>query len=361
MANAIPLKEKELVEVSRQRNITADIYAYLLQKREEAASYAVSTILPDSYVVDKATSSQFPVSPKKALVSILALVFPLILGGGLISMKTAVNNKILFRSDIEGLTSFPVIGEIIETKFKNSLVTASKERSFIVEQFRLLRSSIKNLTTPPGLIKRLVITSSIEGEGKSFIATNLAISFAKINKKVVLLEMDLHQPTISEMLGLERGLGITDYLMGKAKMEEILHQTPINPDLYFVGAGNLEEDASELLLNGKIEKLLDYLGTKADILIIDMPPVNPITDLYVIAPHADQVLYVVRHGKVPKNNIKVLNDNMETHNIKNVALIFNGIKKRGLGKFSYGYGYGYGNDYKSSYDSYGKARKKKLV
>ncbi len=179
MANAIPLKEKELVEVSRQRNITADIYAYLLQKREEAASYAVSTILPDSYVVDKATSSQFPVSPKKALVSILALVFPLILGGGLISMKTAVNNKILFRSDIEGLTSFPVIGEIIETKFKNSLVTASKERSFIVEQFRLLRSSIKNLTTPPGLIKRLVITSSIEGEGKSFIATNLAISFAK--------------------------------------------------------------------------------------------------------------------------------------------------------------------------------------
>jgi len=361
MANAIPQKEKELVEVSRQRNITADIYSFLLQKREEAASYSVSSILPDSYIVDKASSSVNPVSPKKSLVWLMAIVSPFLVGSSLITLKRTLNNKILYRTDIESLTHYPVIGEIIEGKFENSLVTASKERSFIVEQFRLLRSAVKNLTTPPGQIKRLVFTSSVEGEGKSFLASNLANSITRSNKKVVLLELDLHQPSICEMLGLERGIGITDYLLGKATAEEILLQTPFNPDLYFVRAGNLVEDASELLLNGKMEELLDYLNSRADILVIDMPPINPITDVYVIAPLCDYTLYVVRHKKVRKNNIRMLHENMESHNIKNVALIFNGIKKRGIGQYSYGYGYGYGYDYKSSYDSYGKTKKKKTV
>jgi capsular exopolysaccharide synthesis family protein len=220
---------------------------------------------------------------------------------------------------------------------------------------------VKNLTTPPGLIKRLVFTSSVEGEGKSFVATNLANSITRSNKKVVLMELDLHQPSICEMLGLERGIGITDYLLGKATAEEILLQTPFNPDLYFVRAGNLIEDASELLLSRKMEELLDYLNARADILIIDMPPINPITDFYVIAPLCDYTMYIVRHDKVRKNNIRMLHENMDSHNINNVALIFNGIKKRGIGQFSYGYGYGYGYDYKSSYDSYGKSKKKKTV
>jgi len=361
MANAIPQKERELVEVSRQRNTTADIYAFLLQKREEAASYSVSSILPDSYIVDKATSSASPVSPKKSLILILGIVMPLMVGASLISLKSALNNKILYRTDIEALTNYPVIGEIIQGKFENGLVTASKERSFIIEQFRLLRSATKNLCQPPEELKRLVVTSSVEGEGKSFVATNLANIITRSNKKVVLLEMDLHQPSICEMLGLQRGAGITDYLMGKATVEEILLQTPFNPDLYFVQAGRLEEDASELLLNGKIEVLLDYLNSKADMLVIDMPPINPITDLYVIAPLCDYTLYIVRHGKVRKNNIQMLNENMKSHNIKKVAIIFNGIKKRGIGQYSYGYGYGYGYDYKSSYDSYGKTKKKKMA
>jgi tyrosine-protein kinase Etk/Wzc len=361
MANAIPQKERELVEVSRQRNTTADIYAFLLQKREEAASYSVSSILPDSYIVDKATSTASPISPKKSLILILGIILPLFLGASLISLKSALNNKILYRTDIEALTNYPVIGEIIQGKFENGLVTASKERSFIIEQFRLLRSATKNLIQPPQELKRLVVTSSVEGEGKSFVATNLANIITRSNKKVVLLEMDLHQPSICEMLGLQRGPGITDYLMGKVTKEEILLQTPFNPDLYFVQAGKLEEDASELLLNGKIEVLLDYLNSKADMLVIDMPPINPITDLYVIAPLCDYTLYIVRHGKVRKNNIQMLNENMKSHNIKRVAIIFNGIKKRGIGQYSYGYGYGYGYDYKSSYDSYGKAKRKKMA
>ncbi len=360
MANSIPQKERELVEVSRQRNIKADIYAFLLQKREEAASYSVSSIQPDSYMVDNPTTGVNPVSPKKYLILLFAFIAPFGVGAAIISGRSALNNKVLFRSEIENMSDFPVIGEIIQGKFENSIVTASKERSFIVEQFRHLRSSLINITKPAGTIKQLVVTSSIEGEGKSFVAVNLANSIARTNKKVILLEMDLHQPSICEMMGIERGIGITDYLSGKVSVEEILLQTQINPDLYFVSAGNLDEQASELLLNGKLEILLNYLNTQADMLIIDMPPVNPISDLYVVAPLCDYVLYIIRHGKAPKNTLKVLDENMDSHNIKKVALVFNGIKRRGTGKYSYGYGYGYGYDYKSSYDSYGKNKKKKV-
>ena len=227
MANAIPQKEKELVEVSRQRNITAEIYSFLLQKREEAASYTISSVLPDSYIVDKATSTAKPVSPKRGLIYLMALVFPFALGSAAISLKNILNNKILYRSDIEALTNFPVIGEIIEGKFQNGLITATKERSFIIEQFRLLRSAVKNLSDNPGHVRRIVFTSSIEGEGKSFIATNLANLITRNNRKVALLELDLHQPSICEMLGLDRGVGITDYLMGKVSESEILLQTPL--------------------------------------------------------------------------------------------------------------------------------------
>jgi len=359
MVYAIPQKEKDLVEASRQRTTTADIYSYLLQKREEVASYGAGSIMPDSYIVDRATSTQKPVSPKKSLVILLAVILPLMLGAALVSIKQFFSNKILYRSDIESLTSYPVIGEIIQGKFEYALVTAAKERSFIIEQFRLLRSAIRNLSNPPGQVRRIAVTSSIEGEGKSFVAANLANSIAKSSKRVALLELDLHQPSICEMLGLEREIGITDYLLGKAKEDEIFMQTPFNPDLYFISAGNLNEDASELLLNGKIEQLLDWLSNKVDVIVMDMPPINPITDVFVVSQFSDYVLYVIRHGRVPKNNIRLLREIMESHNIKNIALVFNGIKKRGIGKYSYGYGYGYGYDYKSSYDTYGKSRKKK--
>jgi len=356
MVNSIPKKERELVEVSRQQNIKNEIYSFLLQKREETA-YSISSALPDCFLIDMPASSLFPVSPKTPLLALLGLFFPFIIGGVIVNVKDALNGKILYRSTIEQLTKFPIIGELIYEKLENPLVTASSESNFISEQFRLIRTGLKYQGNPQGNTKRILVTSSVKGEGKSFVSSNLAISLAKSGKKVALLEMDLHQPKLSIMLNIEKEIGITDYLSGKTTMSEIIFESSLHPNLNILPAGHLIDEPSELLVNGKLEKLLEFLDAKYDHIIIDTAPVKAITDALTIAPLCNLILYIIRHDHTPKTHIELLDEELGSFNIENVAIVFNGVKNRGFGKSAYGNGYGYGYHVKSSYDGYKKKKK----
>jgi len=356
MVSTIPKKERELVEVSRQQNIKNAIYSFLLQKREETA-YSISSALPDCFMIDKPASSIFPVSPKKPLLGLLALIFPFAAGALFINIKDSLNRKILYRTSIEHLTKFPIIGELIYEKLDNPLVTAGTDNSFLSEQFRLIRTSLKYQGTPQGNTKRILVTSSVKGEGKSFVSSNLAISLAKSGKKVALLEMDLHQPKLSSMMNIGKGMGLTDYLSGKATISEIIFESYVHPNLNILPAGYLIDEPSELLGNGKLEKLLDYLDSKYDFIIIDTAPVKAIADALTVAPLSNLVLYIVRHDHTPKAHIELLDEEMKSFQIDNVAIVFNGVKNRGYGKSAYGNGYGYGYHVKSSYDGYKKKKK----
>jgi tyrosine-protein kinase Etk/Wzc len=172
------------------QNIKNDIYSFLLQKREETA-YSINAANPDCTLVDEPASSIKPVTPKKPVLALIAGMLPLVLGFLVITIKEQLNRKILYRSDIEKLTSFPVIGELIYDKEQKNVFNPAKERSFIIEQFRQIRTALKYQGTPPGNYKRILVTSSVKGEGKSFISSNLAYSLAKSGKKVALLELDL--------------------------------------------------------------------------------------------------------------------------------------------------------------------------
>jgi capsular exopolysaccharide synthesis family protein len=328
-----------------------------LQKKEEI-EYSINSALPESFMVDLPESSTVPVSPKKFFVLILSLIIPIGLSLGVISIKESFNNKILYRSEIENLSSLPILGEVIYEKLDSNIVSTNNQRSFFKEQFRQIRSSLRSFNKMQ-VKKRLVVTSSIQGEGKSLIATNLAISLANSGKKIALLELDLYQPKILTMFEIENQVGITDYLMNEADYKQIIIASPI-PNLSILSAGNLTDSPSELLLNGRIEELFTKLEKEFDILIIDTPPVRPITDAFEIARSCDLLLYVIRHNFTPKVHVQVLDEEVLSHDIKNVALIFNGIKRRGVGKYSYGYGYGYGYDDRVRYDEYGKKSKKKL-
>ncbi len=357
MLSTVPQKERQLVEVSRQQNIKNDIYSFLLQKKEET-QYSITSILPDCYIVSNPTTSGSPVSPKKPFLMLLALAAPIAFCVLIISIKDILNGKILYRSDIEKLTSFPIVGEIIYEKLKSKIVTENAERSFIAEQFRLIRTSLKHQGTPPGNVKRILITSCIKGDGKSFISTNLAMSLARSGKKVVLMELDLHQPKLREVFEIPPSNGITDYLLGNVSEDEIIFPTTKHANLFLVPAGNLVAEPSELLVNGKLEILLNYLDAKFDSLVLDTAPIKVLTDGLVIAPLCNLVLNVIRHNHTPKSHIEMLNKDMESYNIENVAIIFNGVKNRGFGKYSYGFGHGYGHDIRSSYEEYSKKTKK---
>jgi tyrosine-protein kinase Etk/Wzc len=338
---SIPKKEKDLLDINRERSIISDIYTFLLQKREESVLSYASTV-PNSSIVDRAESSIYPVSPKPVKIYLVAFLLPFIIGIGTITIKETFNAKILFRHEIEEITAYPIIGEIAYDKTKDPIAVSKNSRSFISEQFRQLRVALSHNKNKQEC-NRILITSTISGEGKSYVALNLASMFAMNDKKTVLLELDLNNPSISKNANITSTPGISEYLQGKREKEEIIKRTSIAENLFIIPAGSLPENhPSELLENGKIYELLNYLSEIFDYIIIDTAPVSAITDAYILSSSCHITLYVIRHNYTPKVYIERLDQNNQ---LNNIAIVFNGIRPRGFGKHHYGYGYGYGYVY----------------
>jgi tyrosine-protein kinase Etk/Wzc len=336
----VPQKERQLLDISRQHQIKSDLYAFLLQKREES-EIAAASVDSNSRVVDYAQAGPDPVSPKRKLIYIASVVFFLGICGAFIFIKEFLTGKVLYRSELESLTSIPIIGEIAFDKSKEDIVIEKGRRSFIAEEFRKLRISLSFLGID-SFHKKILITSSVSGEGKSFISANLAISLSLTGKKVVLVDMDLNNPSIDKILKISRENGVTEYMEGENDPEQIIKQVKEHVNLFFISAGTiLPESPSELLSNGKVTELINYLENIFDIVIIDTSPIVLVTDGYLLTGLCDATLYVVRHKYTPKMLIKRLDENSHINPINNPAIIFNGVKMRGFFKNNYGYGYDY--------------------
>jgi tyrosine-protein kinase Etk/Wzc len=353
MLQSIPTKEKELLEISRDQSIKSAIYSFLLQKREEAALSSVSKV-SDSRVINQAQSSMAPVSISDKMIYLLFMGIALAIGVAIIAIKEMLNRKVLFRHEIEKLTSLPIVSEIFQEDGKKPIVVEEGKRSQTAEQFRKLRTAFTFMGLDSKR-KKVLVTSSISGEGKSFIATNLALSVALTNKKVVLVEADLINPSLSRDLNINNELGLSDYLKGRNEAEEIIKSTPFSSNLFIIPSGPLPNNPSELIVNGKIEELFYYLGTIFDCIIVDAPPVIPVSDAYVLSDHCDATLFVIRHKYTPKIFVQRIDDSNKVNQLKNAAIVFNGIQPRGFNKNYYGYGYGYGYIFKG--DDVGKKRK----
>jgi tyrosine-protein kinase Etk/Wzc len=349
MLNYIPEKEKELLEISRDQQIKTAIYSFLLQKREESElSYA--SIISDSKIINKAQAGNSPSGLSNSILYgmalLLGLTFPILF----INVKEALNGKIIYRRDIEKLTQNPVIGEISHNKNRKNPLIEINKRSFEAEEFRKLRIALLYLGIDALHKKKILVTSSIPAEGKSFIATNLAISLATTGKKVVLIDLDIHNPSMGKIFAKESHKGVSDYLIDEAGIKDITTTTDTR-NLSFIPAGNIQENPSEILLNGKIEDLIHRLEKDYDIVIMDSAPTIFITDAFHLTNLADATLYVVRHNHTPKQVIKRLDENLQVNPLNNPAIIFNGIKTRGFLKTGYGYGY----EYAYTKYGYGKA------
>jgi capsular exopolysaccharide synthesis family protein len=186
-----------------------------------------------------------------------------------------------------------------------------------------------------------LLTSSISGEGKSFIAANLAVSLSLTGKKVVLVDLDLNNPSLSKILNVNYENGVTEFLTGEKEAHEVVNKIDNQDSLYFVSAGSLPENPTELLANGKVKSLIDYLESNYDMVIIDTSPAVLVTDAYILSGMCDATLYVIRHNYTPKMLIKRIDENNQINPINNPAIVFNGVKTRGVFKNNYGYGYDY--------------------
>ncbi len=334
----IPAKERELIEISRQLSVLNNTYDFLLQKKEEA-SLSYASAVGSSRTVDKAQSSIGPVSPQKFIVFLIAIAVALGIGSLIILGKEVFSAKILFRSAISEYTEIPVVAEILSIKNKNKRgITSDQKNTIINEQFRHLAAALKlygrNVTK-----KKLLVTSSIAGEGKSFVSSNLAKSLALSGKKVILLDLDFRNPQVSRSFNLREEIGISEFLEGGREPDEIIKHSE-QDNLFIAGAGSVSlEKAGELLLSKKLKELFTYLEETFDFIIVDTPPVEPISDAYILSEYCDTSLYVIRHRYTPKTIIRLLDQNNNIKDFQNIAIVFNAVEQRGFVKSSYGYGY----------------------
>jgi capsular exopolysaccharide synthesis family protein len=339
MLRAVPQKEQQLLQISREQQATNDRYQFLLVSKQNA-EIALASGVATSQIIDSPMAGQDPVSPKGKLIYMMAVIGALGFCVGIITIKDSFTGKIKYRNEIEKMTSIPIIGEIAFDKSNTPLVIEKGTRSFVAEEFRKLRISLSFLGIDSGH-KKLLVTSSISGEGKSFIAANLAVSISLTGKKVALVDMDLNNPSLSRILNVNQEYGVTELLTGEKKVDEVIEKLEGHDSLYFISAGNLPENPTELLANGKINAIIDYLESNFDMVVIDTSPAVLVTDAYILSGLCNATLYVIRHNYSPKMLVKRIDENNQINPINNPAIVFNGVKTRGVFKNNYGYGYDY--------------------
>jgi len=339
----IPGKERNLLESSRQQSILSNVYSFLLQKREEASLSYASTIA-DSRTIDRAESSLDPISPKKTIVLGIALAIALAFGCIVVYLREFTNSRILFRREIETYTSVPIIAELAAGGRSRSLLVANQPRPVVLtEQFRQLRTAL-GLHAKNNKNRKLLVTSSISGEGKSFVSANLALSLASAGKKVILLDFDLRNPRISAEFEPAAGPGLADFLQGDIEPYEIIKSTSYK-NLFVTAAGDENGSLTDLSFNSRLNELFDYLDGVFDFIVVDTPPVHLVSDAYVLTEYCDLSLYVVRHDFTPKAFVQLLDENNKIKPLKNIVIVFNSIKSRGFFGGKYGLDLGYGNEF----------------
>ncbi len=348
----VPSKAMGLLDIERQQKIKQDLYLFLLQKREEAAIAAAATVASSS-PLEEASGSSIPVKPNEKNIYLIALLAGVMIPVAIIAVIEMLNDKIREREEIVRQTQAPIIGEIGHAG-EDTLIVQAGSRTVVAEQFRIMRTNLQYLVNK--INKPVVlVTSSVSGEGKSFVATNYGAALALTGKKTVVLEFDIRKPRLLKGLNMQTPKGLSNYIIGNARLEEILQPVPEFSNLYVIGCGPVPPNPSELLLDPQVARLFEELQMRFDYIIIDSAPVGLVSDAFTLSAYADASLYIVRHGYTLKRQLSMVEDLYRQSRLPSMGLVINDIQTQGRYKgyygygggsyYGYGYGYGYGGDY----------------
>ncbi len=350
----VPSKTMALLDIERQQKIKQDLYLFLLQKREEAAISAAATV-SNSSPLEEATSTGNPVSPNQRNIYLIAFLSGLMIPVAIIAIMEMLNDKIREREEISRQTEAPIIGEIGHAGENTpTLIVVAGSRTVVAEQFRIMRTNLQYLVNK---IEKpvILVTSSVSGEGKSFVATNYGAALALTGKKTVVLEFDIRKPRLLKGLNMQAAKGLTNYILGNAALEEIIQPVPEFDNLYIIGCGPVPPNPSELLLDPQVSSLFEELKIRFDYIIIDSAPVGLVSDAFTLSAYASACLYLIRQGYTLRRQLNMVDDLYRQKRLPNMGLVINDIQTQGRYKgyygygggsyYGYGYGYGYGGDY----------------
>lgn len=343
----IPVQERQFRVIARQQKVKEELYLYLLQKREETAISLAATA-PNARVIDEAKASTTPVSPKKNIIYLGALLMGLLIPFGIIYVKDLLDTKVKNRFDITDKFNIPFLGDIPRALTPNEIIDTTS-RTSTAEALRIVRANLEYMLTqvPEDRAKSVFVTSTIPGEGKTFLSVNLASIFAHSGKKVLLIGMDIRKPKLNEYVGISDPKGLTDYLSAK-NVPITNFITPMKGYEAFdvLLGGIIPPNPTEMLMSKKVDELFAQFKKEYDYIVVDTAPVSLVSDTLIVAKHADTFVYVVRANYLDKRTLTIPDILHKENKLPNMAFILNYTevaKGYGYGGYGYGYGnYGYG-------------------
>ncbi len=349
--NATPEQERILTQIGRQQDVKSGLYLMLLQKREENSISLAATADKGKLIDDPQYMGK--VSPKSSMIMLIALILGLAIPAGVIFIVNFMRYKIEGHDDVAKLTSLPIIADVAiasETaKTKADIVVHENQNNQMEEVFRSLRTNLQFIMAENE--KVVLFTSSTSGEGKTFTAANLAVSFALLDKKVVLVGLDIRKPRLAELFEInDHQHGITNLLtqpdLTAADVKKQILKSGISNNLDILMAGPIPPNPAELVARKSLDQVIDILKETYDYVLIDSAPVGLVTDTLQIGRVANATVFLCRADYTPKEAFGYINDLAKEKKLPNMCVVINGID---MSKKKYGYYYGYGR-----YGKYGR-------
>ena len=344
-----PTQERQFVSIARQQEIKSGLYLMLLQKREENA-IVLAAIANNAKIIDEAQADSTPISPKRMTIYLAALAFGIGIPVGVIYLIGLTKFKIEGRADVEKLTSLPVVGDIpLADEKTGAIAVFENQNNLMSETFRNVRTNLQFMLENGKNV--ILVTSTISGEGKSFVSSNLAVSLSLLGKKVVIVGLDIRKPGLNKVFNIpKKDHGITQSLTNPSvNLMDLVQPSDINRNLFILPGGAVPPNPTELLARDGLEKAIETLKVNFDYVILDTAPVGMVTDTLLIGRVADLSVYVCRADYTRKAEFTLINELSENRKLPNLCIAINGLD---LQKKKYGYYYGYGKYGK--YYGYGK-------
>lgn len=331
---SVPALERQYRNIERQRTIKEQLYIFLLQRREETAMMLANSV-PKGTIIDEAYAINEPLGVKKKVLLVAAFILALFLAPVLLHLRKLFRNKFSSKDELERLTKVPMLGEICTSKSGQTLVVEPGSQSPTGELFRLVRTNLLFVLSDKN-DKVVLVTSSIAGEGKTFIAVNLASMLALDHKRTLLVGMDIRNPQLSEYLELPQTTGMTEYLSnGSLSPTDIILKNPLGNGLDIVTAGPIPPNPAELLSSDRVDEFFDEMRGLYDYIIVDSAPVSMVSDTFTLVKISDATVYVCRANKTSLKEVRLFNTLYQEKRLKKMSLVVNGTRRRK------GYGYGY--------------------
>ena len=316
-----PTQERQFVSIARQQEIKAGLYLMLLQKREENAITLAATA-NNAKIIDAAIPDEVPVAPKKMVILLMALIMGAGIPVGIIYLISLTQVTIEGRADVEKLTTLPVIGDIpVADDLKGSSIAVfENQNNLMSETFRGIRTNLQFLLEESQ--KVVMVTSTVSGEGKSFVSANTAISLSLLGKKVVIVGLDIRKPGLNKVFNLStKEQGITQFLTDpKRNIMDLVQQSDVNSNLFILPGGAVPPNPTELLARKGLEEAIEQLKQHFDYIVLDTAPVGMVTDTQLISRVADLTIYVCRADYTRKSEFSLVNELAATNKLPRISL-----------------------------------------